>query len=206
MLLTTGQAAEELGCAVTTYRRLINAGVLPGLSRRGVRVMTPLPVVQALQERAHAPCTVCMPPNSACCASTRHARSTTAEWIGYAPHLGPDRLLDSLKGWWRCDAPSIAAAGVLPVTLSGYVVAVLTGLDPFERNTEGRFAFPDARLAGYVTDLAAPTTELTSRVKGDSTLAELLLATRLESNSGGAIAYVTTHTTRPATRRLSEEP
>ncbi|WEH12224.1 DNA-binding protein [Streptomyces sp. VNUA24] len=207
MLLTTGQAAEELGCAVTTYRRLINAGVLPGLSRRGVRVMTPLPVVQALQERSHAP--------------LHHLHATELavlrvdaarpvddgrQWIGYAPHLGPDRLLNSLKGWWRCDATSIAAAGVLPVTLSGYVVAVLTGLDPFERNTQGRFAFPDARLAGYVTDLAAPATELTSRVKSDRTLAELLLATRLESHSGGAVAYVTTHTTRPATRRLPEEP
>lgn len=85
MLLTTGQAAEELGCAVTTFRRLITAGVLPGLSRRGVRVMTPLPVVQALQERAHAPCTAWASPNSACCASTRHARSTTTA-SGSATH------------------------------------------------------------------------------------------------------------------------
>ena len=47
MLLTTGQAAEELGCAITTFRRLIQAGLLPGLSRRGVRVMIPLEVVMA---------------------------------------------------------------------------------------------------------------------------------------------------------------
>lgn len=41
VLLTTGQAAEELGCAITTFRRLVRAGLLPGLSRRGVRVMIP---------------------------------------------------------------------------------------------------------------------------------------------------------------------
>ncbi|MFJ8536858.1 DNA-binding protein [Streptomyces sp. NPDC093591] len=202
MLLTTGQAAEELGCAVTTYRRLINAGVLPGLSRRGVRVMTPLPVVQALQERAHAPVHR-LDATELGVLRIDAARRVDDErqWIGYAPHLGPDRLLNSLKGWWRCDAPTIAAAGVLPVTLSGYVVAVLTGLHPFQRNPQGRYAFPAARLAGYVTDLAAPATELTSRVKRDRVLAELLLGTRLESHSGGSIAYVTPHTPR-----LHEDP
>lgn len=54
MLLTTGQAAQELGCAITTFRRLVHAGLLPGLSRRGVRVMVPLHVVQALGQRRHA--------------------------------------------------------------------------------------------------------------------------------------------------------
>ncbi|MCF4136495.1 hypothetical protein L1856_05750 [Streptomyces sp. Tue 6430] len=78
------------------------------------------------------------------------------------------------------------------MTLSGYVVAVLTGLERWERNGEGRHAFPDARLAGYVTDLATPTTTITSRVDDDQRLAELLLGTRLASHSGGAIAYVPT--------------
>ncbi|WP_240508657.1 helix-turn-helix domain-containing protein, partial [Streptomyces ossamyceticus] len=55
VLLTTGQAATELDCAITTLRRLIHADVLPGISRRGVRVMIPLDVVQALQQRPHAP-------------------------------------------------------------------------------------------------------------------------------------------------------
>ncbi|WP_328842833.1 helix-turn-helix domain-containing protein [Streptomyces sp. NBC_00258] len=198
MLLTTGQAAEELGCAVTTFRRLITAGVLPGLSRRGVRVMTPLPVVQALQERAHAPLhRLGVTELGVLRIDAARQVDDDRQWIGYAPRLGPDRLLNSLKGWWRCDAPTIAAADVLPVTLSGYVVAVLTGLHPFERNTEGRYAFSAARLAGYVTDLAAPATELTSRVKSDHAFAELLLGTRLASHSGGAIAYVTANTTKP---------
>ncbi|MBC7268744.1 MAG: DNA-binding protein, partial [Streptomyces sp.] len=58
----------------------------------------------------------------------------------------------------------------------------------------GKHAFPEARLAGYVTDLAAPTTVITSDLDGDRRLAELLLGTRLASHSGGAIAYVTTNT------------
>ncbi|NUQ96003.1 MAG: hypothetical protein HOY79_05360 [Streptomyces sp.] len=81
------------------------------------------------------------------------------------------------------------------VTLAGYVVAVLAGLQRWEKNCEGRHAFPDARLAGYVTDLAAPHTRLTSGVDGDRQLAEQLLGTRLVSHSGGAIAYVSPHAT-----------
>ena len=53
-----------------------------------------------------------------------------------AASLSPGDLLKALRGWWRCDAASVAAGGVLPVALSGYVVAVLTGLDNWERNTE----------------------------------------------------------------------
>jgi hypothetical protein len=204
VLLTTGQAAEELGCAITTFRRLVNAGVLPGLSHRGVRVMTPLAVVQALQDRAHAPVHRLGVTELGVLRvdAARQIDDDDRHWIGYAPHLGPENLLKSLKGWWRCDAPAIAAADVLPVTLSGYVVAVLTGLHTWERNAEGRYAFSDARLAGYITDLAAPAKELTSHVKSDRALAELLLGTRLESHSGGAIAYVTTNT---ADRRPGKE-
>lgn len=80
------------------------------------------------------------------------------------------------------------------MTLSGYVVVALTGLERWQKNTDGRHAFPDARLAGYVTDLAAPHTVITSNTGDDRHLAELLLGTRLASHSGGAIAYVTTNT------------
>ncbi|MFF9127967.1 helix-turn-helix domain-containing protein [Streptomyces sp. NPDC014889] len=196
MLLTTGQAATELGCAITTLRRLIHAGILPRLSHRGVRVMIPLDVVQALHQRSHAPLHRLNASEIAVLRvdAARRVDEDDREWIGYAPHLGPDHLLKSLRGWWRCDPSSIAAAGVLPVTVSGYVVATLTGLDTYTRNSTGRYAFPDARLAGYITDLAAPTMELTSHRRDDRALATLLLGTRLESHSGGAIAYVTPHT------------
>ncbi|MFI7019904.1 DNA-binding protein [Streptomyces sp. NPDC050164] len=196
VLLTTGQAAAELDCAITTLRRLIRADVLPGLTHRGVRVMLPLHVVQALHQRAHAPLHRLNAREIAVLRvdAARRVHEDDRTWIGYAPRLGADDLLKSLRGWWRCDPASIAAAGILPVTLSGYVVAVLTGLDTWQRNDNGRYAFPGARLAGYITDLAAPTMELPSARQDDRAAAALLLGTRLESHSGGAIAYVTPDT------------
>ncbi|MFJ6890042.1 DNA-binding protein [Streptomyces californicus] len=195
MLLTTGQAAEELGCAVTTYRRLISAGLLPGLSRRGVRVMTPLWVVRALQERAHPTLNRLDVKEVAVLRvdAARQVEDTDRRWVGYASSLGPDDLLKGLRGWWRCDAVSVAAGGVLPVTVSGYVVAVLTGLETWEKGEGGRHAFPNAVLAGYVTDLATPVKHLTAPRRTDRSIADLLLGTRLPSHSGGAIAYVSTH-------------
>lgn len=197
MLLTTGQAAEELGCAITTYRRLITAGVLPGLTRRGVRVMTPLWVVQALQQRASAPLSRLDSKLLAVLRvdAARQVRDADRQWVGYASSLGPEDLLKGLRGWWRCDAASVAAGGILPVTLSGFVVAVLTGLDRWEKGDGGRHAFPDAVLAGYVTDLAAPVKHLTAPQQTGRDIADFLLGTRLPSHSGGAIAYVSTSST-----------
>ena len=195
MLLTTGQAAQELGCAVTTFRRLMHAGLIPGVSRRGVRVMIPFDAVQALSSRRHAPLEQVIPREVAVLRvdTAQPAGEPDRDWIGFAASLSPDDLLKALRGWWRCDAASVAAGGALPVTLSGYVVAVLTGLERWERNSEGRHAFPNARLAGHVTDLVTPRTSITSTLDDDRRLAELLLGTRLASHSGGAIAYVRTH-------------
>lgn len=197
MLLTTGQAAEELGCAVTTFRRLVHAGLLPGLSRRGVRVMIPLDAVKALGARHCAPLHQLDAGEIAVLRvdAAQPAGDPDRDWIGFASTLTADSVLKALRGWWRCDVASVAAGGVLPVTLSGYVVAVLTGLERWEKNTKGRHAFPDARLAGYVTDLVTPQTVITSEMQDDHRLAELLLASRLTSHSGGAIAYVSTQST-----------
>lgn len=195
MLLTTGQAAEELGCAVTTFRRLVRAGVLPGLSHRGVRVMVPLDVVQALKARPHAALHRLEAPEIAVLRVDTAKPTEDAEqrWTGFAASLTPEDLVQALRGWWRCDPASVAAGGVLPVTLSGYVVAVLTDLRKWQKNDEGRHAFPRARLAGYTTDLAAPLTQLTATNDDERQLADLLLGQRLASHSGGAIAYVSTN-------------
>ncbi|MFG3285315.1 DNA-binding protein [Streptomyces sp. NPDC048111] len=191
MLLTTGQAAGELGCAVTTFRRLVHAEVLPDLSSRGNRVMVPWDAVQQLRDRPAAPLhrlkvreVAVLRVNVA-----QPVQEPARQWIGFSAALGPDDLLKALQGWWRCDPESVAAGGVLPVTLSGYVVAVLTQVQTWERN-RGRYRFPDAVLAGYVTDLVGPVTHLTDGGSGDRAAAELLLGTRLVSHSGGAIAYV----------------
>ncbi|WP_329317909.1 DNA-binding protein [Streptomyces sp. NBC_01715] len=158
--------------------------------------MVPLPVVQALSTRQHAALGQLDAEKIAVLRvdTARQADDPDRDWIGFSATLGPDALLKALRGWWRCDAASVAAAGVLPVTLSGYVVAVLTGLETWERNAQGRHAFPHARLAGYVTDLVAPVTHVTATTKADRILADLLLGSALASHSGGAIAYVPTNT------------
>ncbi|MFP8887948.1 helix-turn-helix domain-containing protein [Streptomyces mangrovi] len=195
MLLTTSQAAQELGCAVTTFRRLARTGALPGLSRRGVRTVVPWEVVTALRERPEAPLGRHLPGREVAVLRVDAAQPVAEDdrgWIGFSTALPPEDLIKALRGWWRCDAASVAAAGVLPVTVAGFVVAVLTGLDTWERDGRGRSCFTNARLAGYVTDLATPHLELTAASATDRALAQALLATRLPSHSGGAIAYVTT--------------
>ncbi|QKV90425.1 helix-turn-helix domain-containing protein [Streptomyces sp. NA02950] len=197
MLLTTGQAADELGCAVTTFRRLIQAGVLPGLSRRGVRVMVPLEVVQALRDRAVAPLERLQVREIAVLRAdvAKPVQEEDRQWLGFSATLPPSDLLKALQGWWRCDAASVAAGEVLPVTLSGYVVAVLTQLTRWEKDNRGRHGFPHAVLAGYVTDLVRPVKELTAPDAADREVADSLLGTHLASHSGGTIAYVTTQST-----------
>jgi hypothetical protein len=158
--------------------------------------MIPLSAVQALSTRNHAPLRQ-LAAQEIAVLRVDTAQATVEpgrDWIGFSAALTPGALVKALRGWWRMDAASVAAGGVLPVTLSGYVVAVLTGLERWEKNTEGRHAFPDARLAGYVTDLIDPHTVITSALDRDRQLAELLLGTRLPSHSGGAIAYVNTRT------------
>jgi excisionase family DNA binding protein len=203
VLLTTGQAAEELGCAVTTFRRLVRAGLLPGLSRRGVRVMVPLETVQALKERPLAALGHLQVPEIAVLrAEVADAGAIDAgesapgaprrQLSGFSAALGPDDLLTALKGRWRCDPASVAAAGILPVTLSGYVVAVLTGLQRWVKDSQGRHSFPDAILAGHVTDLVTPVKHLTAPTRTGRQAADRMLGTLLPSHSGGPVAYVST--------------
>ncbi|WP_069885796.1 helix-turn-helix domain-containing protein [Streptomyces luteocolor] len=194
MLLTTGQAAQELGCAITTLRRLVRAELLPGITHHGVRVMIPLDAVRSLAARNPAPLQHLDADEIAVLRvdAARPTGESDGEWTGFTASLTPEILLKALRGWWRCDAASVAAGGVLPVTVAGYVVALLTGLEQWESNAQGRRAFPNALLAGYVTDLATPTKILTATAPEERRLADQLLGTRLPSHSSGPIAYVST--------------
>lgn len=195
MLLTTSQAAVELGCAVTTFRRLVHAGLIPGVVCRGVRVMVPLEAVQALRVRRTAALQD-LPAGEIAVLRVRGAGSprvgSGAGREGFSAAASASDLLASLRGWWRCDAPSVAAGGVLPVTVAGFVVAVLTNLDRWETSSEGRTLFSDAVLAGHVTDLVRPIVRLTAQDATDRATARLLLGARLASDSGGPFAYVST--------------
>ncbi|MFD7757272.1 DNA-binding protein [Streptomyces sp. NPDC059757] len=183
--------------AVTTFRRLIRAGLIPDVSRRGVRVMVPLETVQSLSARSTASLSALASPEVAvlrvdAARQVQDPDREGREWTGFSTTLSPEDILKALRGWWRCDAPSVAEGGIVPVTVSSFVVAVLTGLQRWESNGRGRHAFPDAELAGYVTDLARPATHLTALTAGERERAQLLLGTRLVTHSGGPIAYVAT--------------
>ncbi|MFF1794009.1 DNA-binding protein [Kitasatospora sp. NPDC058263] len=175
-------------------------GVVPGVRDTGRQVF-PLAALQQLQARPAADLTMLGTPEVAVLRSDAPARvdEPDREWIGFGTGLDAAQLLAALSGWWRCDPARVAAGGVLPVTVAGFVVAVLTGLAEWESDgtvgTAGRFRFPKARLAGYLTDLTAPVNVADPADTEDARLAGLLLGTRLTSVSGGPIAYVTTTST-----------
>ncbi|WP_317621436.1 DNA-binding protein [Streptomyces sp. CBMA123] len=204
--MTTGQAGTALGCSIPTVKKLMATGVIPGVRDVGRQVF-PLAALQQLQACPAADLTALGTPEVAVLRSDAPARVEEAdrEWIGFGTVLDEAQLLAALSGWWRCDPARVAAGAVLPVTVAGFVVAVLTGLAEWEGDgtvgTAGRYRFPKARLAGYLTDLTAPANAATPSDPEDLRLAGLLLGTRLPSVSGGPIAYVPTTTTadRPAT-------
>ncbi|WP_329574953.1 DNA-binding protein [Kitasatospora sp. NBC_01250] len=204
--MTTGQAGAALGCSIPTVKKLLATGVVPGVRETGRQVF-PLAALQQLQARSAADLTAFGTAEVAVLRSDAPARvdEVDREWIGFGTGLDQVQLLAALSGWWRCDPARVAAGDVLPVTVAGFVVAVLTGLAEWEADgtigTAARFRFPKARLAGYLTDLAAPANAADPADPEDARLAGLLLGKRLPSVSGGPIAYVPTRPTtdQPAT-------
>ncbi|MFD0567949.1 DNA-binding protein [Kitasatospora saccharophila] len=205
--MTTGQAASALECSIPTVKKLMSTGVVPGVLDKGRQVF-PLAALQQLAARPAADLTALGASEVAVLRVSAPARveEPEREWIGFGTDLDQDQLLAALSGWWRCDPARVAAGGVLPVTVAGFVVAVLTGLDEWESDgavgTTARFRFPAARLAGYLTDLTTPANAADPTGADDARLAELLLGTRLPSVSSGPIAYVPT---RPTTNATDEE-
>ncbi|MFI6850071.1 DNA-binding protein [Kitasatospora sp. NPDC050467] len=200
MFVTTGQAGTALGCSIPTVKKLMATGVVPGVREQGRQVF-PLAALQRLQARPAADLAVLGAAEVAVLRSDAPARveEPDREWIGFGTALNETQLLAALSGWWRCDPARVAAGAVLPVTVAGFVVAVLTGLTAWEADgtagTAGRYRFPEARLAGYLTDLTAPANAADPADPEDARLASLLLGTRLASVSGGPLAYVITNPT-----------
>ncbi|MER5642314.1 DNA-binding protein [Kitasatospora sp. NPDC002227] len=205
--MTTGQAASALECSIPTVKKLMSTGAVPGVRDTGRQVF-PLAALQQLAARPAADLSALGASEVAVLRVAAPARveEQDREWIGFGIALGQDQLLAALSGWWRCDPARVAAGGVLPVTVAGFVVAVLTGLDEWESDgtvgTTARYRFPAARLAGYLTDLTVPANAADPTDADDARLADLLLGTRLPSVSSGPIAYVTT---RPTTSTSTDE-
>ncbi|MFJ5221024.1 excisionase family DNA-binding protein [Streptomyces sp. NPDC088354] len=199
MNLTTGQAAQALGVSIPTVERLIASGAVPGTATHGRRQVFPLSAAQTMARLPVAPLKQLPGPEVPVLrvGVAERVDEPDRAWIGYSAGLGADQLLLALREWWRCDPDRVAASTILPVTIAGFVVAVLTDLgDPVSDNggRYARYSFRHARLAGYVTDLTNPVNALTPAPDGtaDAACAALLLGTRLSSKSGGPIAYVAT--------------
>ena len=109
-------------------------------------------------------------------------------WTGFSTQLTPGQLQAALSGWWRCDPERVVRAGLMAVTLGQYVVAVLTGIDGYDGRGDGRYRF-HGTLAGSVTELVTPQQWVNPDAPG-ADRARLLLGRRLESESGGPVAYV----------------
>ncbi|WP_246568906.1 helix-turn-helix domain-containing protein [Streptomyces flaveus] len=189
--MTTGVAASELGISVNTLKKLIAAGLLPEVHERGNRTLLPAGDVRVLAQRE----TVDL--ESLGCEELAVLRVGPAEpvtddtermWIGYGARLTTKEKYEALRGWWRCDPERVKRAGVLAVTVGSYVVAVLTDFHGSEPGDGGRYRF-SAQLAGYTTDLVTPVQVVRDEVPGAAE-ARHLLGRRLDSESGGPVAYV----------------
>ncbi|WP_246561793.1 helix-turn-helix domain-containing protein [Streptomyces roseirectus] len=185
--MTTSAAAAELRCSVNTLKKLIAAGLLPEVRERGNRTLLPAGDVRALARREG------VDPDALELGELPVLRVGPAELaegsrqsalIGYAARLTPEQMYQALRGWWRCDPERILRAGVLAVTLGPYAVAVLDDFRYVE-SRGGRYRFT-GELAGYVTDLVTPV----QVVRREAPLARRILGRRLESESGGPVAYV----------------
>jgi hypothetical protein len=215
VFLTTGQLAEALSCNVATAKKLLNAGVLPRIEHRGVRRVVPVDVVQTLTALPPTPLAALPTGETAVLRVDAAVPGTavpgtadpesTRSWSGFGAQLSAEDNLTGLNGWWRCDPSRVAAGQILVVTVAGFVVAVLTGLDGWDGPVEGRYRFPEARLAGYLTDLTHPVNQARDAEPADAKIAAQLLGTRLDTTSGGPVAYVRNRTPVAAATHTGQE-
>lgn len=189
--MTTVRAAEQLNLAVGTLRRLIASGLLPTLRARGNRTVMPTADIETLARReAVGPPAVGSHelPVLRVGAAEKADEGGDRDWTGFSTQLTPGQLQAALSGWWRCDPERVVRAGLMAVTIGQYVVAVLTGIDGYDGRGDGRYRF-HGTLAGSVTELVTPQQWVNPDAPG-ADRARLLLGRRLESESGGPVAYV----------------
>ncbi|WP_220504169.1 hypothetical protein [Microbispora sp. H13382] len=206
-LITLRQAADRFGISLAALRKVAAAGLLPVSGPPGATPVVPEHVARRIADRSHVTPRLLLPTaahtNTMAVLRVDVAKPVPDEdrpYIGFHADLAPEHLLEALRGWWVGNPEKIARAGVLPVTLGGFVVAVLTGLGDWDSKLTGdgltRHRFY-ARLAGYITDLDTPVNTVRSGSPEDLRIADLVLGKRLRSTSGGPIAYVTSPAHEP---------
>lgn len=201
--LTTSVAADECGISIDYMRDLIDAGLVPGTKKNGNRRQAPYSAVQAIAALPAVDLSVFTAPEIAVLRVAQAEKPDPSEaswpapvrsWLGFHASLAPPDLLEALNRWWRGDSGRISAGTYLPVTVGSFCVAVLAGLTgaiPYGAGTERRQYFPNARLLGHVVDLASAKVHFATGLSAqDKAAAHAVLARRLDSTSGGPIAYV----------------
>ncbi|MEO3886878.1 hypothetical protein [Nonomuraea sp. B5E05] len=207
-LITLRQAAVRFNLSHDALRRIAAAGLLPAAGQHGNRLVIPTDVAQRIEARSAVALRHLLPTTTGTTTmavlrvdAAKPVLNEDRPFIGFHADLTPEDLLEALRGWWMGRPEKIVKAGILPVTLGGFVVAVLTGLSNWDTkltdNGRVRHRF-DARLAGYISDLDVPINMVTIGTADDRRIAELLLGKRLTSTAGGPIAYVTVAADRPA--------
>jgi len=191
-------------CGISTYfaRDLIDAGLARGSKKNGNRRQVPYGVMLAIAALPAADLSVFATSEIAVLRVDPAEKpnevvppALVRGWSGFHASLAPAVLLEALNRWWRGDPARIATGAYLPVTVGGFCVAALTGLDgaiPRWSGNERRWHYPNARLLGHVLDLADAKVHLAADLTAKEKAAvDALLARRLDSISGGPIAYVT---------------
>ncbi|MGP3961271.1 hypothetical protein ACTWPT_35260 [Nonomuraea sp. 3N208] len=200
-LITLRQAAVRFNLSYGALQKIAATGLLPAAGQHGGKLVIPTDVAQRIEARSAVPLHRLLPTTtgSATMAVLRvdvakRVPDEDRPFIGFRADLAPADLLEALRGWWVGRPEKVAQAGILPVTLGGFVVAVLTGLSSWDTKLTDtgviRHRF-DASLAGYISDLDMPINMVTIGTADDLRIAEFLLGKRLESTAGGPIAYVT---------------
>lgn len=206
-LITLPQAAAHTGLSRSALSTIMKAGLLPMVVRHGRTRLIPTDVAQQLKARPAAALHHLLPTAAGIDTMpvlrvdvAKPVHEEDRPFIGFHADLSPEDLLEALRGWWTGKPEKISQTGILPVTLGGFVVAVLTGLGDWEskRTDTGviRHRF-DANLVSYISDLDTPVNLITTGTADDRRISEVLLGKHLESNSGGPIAYVSARPVPP---------
>lgn len=200
MDVTTRQAAEVLGISPNSVKKLIAAQVLPEVHHRGVRATLPLGDVQTLAGRLWiGPDELGLDalPVLRVDAAEREEGERCGTWKGYSARLTACEQLEALRAWWQGDPDKICSAGFLPVTVSGFVVAVLAQIKPADSiRMIGRAGRAEVRhrftcsLGGRVADLVSLRVNVAPTLpSAQASTVEKLLGNRIAAVSGGPIAY-----------------
>ncbi|MEI5101963.1 DNA-binding protein [Streptomyces sp. PmtG] len=184
--LTRAQAGTALGLSPNTVGKLLASAFLPDLSVARVAALARAP--RARVTRGELPVLRATP------ATAPGREGDDRQFIGDAAGLSDDQFLEASRQWWRCEPDKVVGAGVLAVSMAGWVTGVLAvhrAEATLRLPGEVRHAFA-ATVAGRVGTLDAPGSY---RVLTDEpALADLtrrLLGTRVHAAvSGGPIAYL----------------